>query len=1189
MAGASGDAGVEYRRGVAGYAVSCGLAGVSLAGIEIPPSDARVKSVSLETDDPVDDIRIDFESGWRAFVQAKRALNAGKPLKESVEQWVHAARAGLDPTRDRLVIVAGTLSGPMKDLQRVLNRERTDHPGARTGAESRVLSNVRGLLGTLSEAERALVLRCAVIWELWVEEPEEPGSQQAIQYLRSVVVDGEHDGARRAWAALVRTSGRVARLRGGYELAGWLDEMRGDGIEVRSTGPTPAAALEAQRLVRERYFQRMTREGMQLELRGLGAELPKIELQDADAGIKVGLNPDEQWEEYELIWTFLRRGRAVLTGLPGGGKSTALKKLAAQLASAASLPFPVFASLSEINSADSNLSFRDRLIAVAVRECRSADRASLIREIENRLDRDEGIALILDSLDETYGERAKVVSEIAELVADLPEGVCILLATRDVAYGQAATLGWPSMRLLPPSTAERTVTAVLEASARKTVDEKDRAAWVAERETWVRSALGHDELLHETPLIPVLLALLAVRRSPQSLPNQRATILKAVVEDIVADREIHRGNGTTLGPLKGTALRTASMQAFTAEATVILNSRGRVDRQSAVEAIAVALAEPWGLPAGQAETAGVEAVRLFDETGIFVISGADETVAPRIALFAEIGDALRIAASPEQVTEWVEKRIEGRQFEPLVLACTLSTTVTRAVGEALEASPSDNGLANVLVQAFRDGAELDDATVRMVCECLIAHVCEGTPEAWLSWKDLLRLPIPAELRGSAVAAASHSPEHELVARASLVLCLDSADSYRDHSQLLADLLDLRTLPQQSLPDGGMPYDIGPWFTDDTLIRTREQAAEALLGHVPGAAGLVLAVAGADDTPDGLRTSLLRLLDEKGFTDEAQAIRISMAQAIERTVFGWLSGYDNTVYAHFLSLLAQCHPHAELSAAQAARLDALADFVTTLGMNDGAVNRLHKQPDDVLEQVIELTVALYGFDSAVLAAQAQLVLERMNRWNSTDPYFALFDNATARSESDWSAVSDPASAVIVLLRLFALGFRQARFAAIALWRAPVAELAAPLLRSFLPKLVPMPRNHEFMAATLASLASGPEPQCWVRSDEPALRKVAALLIAPLTEGVLCDQIRELLNDPDGHVQEAAIKNVNAARPPDLDAILADVVSRPAPGWTCSNCRTVNNASESRSCSKDGCSVRGPNPAMLARKYLLAHQP
>ncbi|WP_405898297.1 hypothetical protein OG242_12865 [Streptomyces sp. NBC_00727] len=115
--------------------------------------------MSLETDDPVDDIRIDFESGQRAFVQAKRSLTAGKPLKEAVAQWVPAARAGLDPTKDRLVIVSGTLSEPMRKLQQVLDRERTDHPGSPTGGEHRILEGVRGLLGGLDESERALASR----------------------------------------------------------------------------------------------------------------------------------------------------------------------------------------------------------------------------------------------------------------------------------------------------------------------------------------------------------------------------------------------------------------------------------------------------------------------------------------------------------------------------------------------------------------------------------------------------------------------------------------------------------------------------------------------------------------------------------------------------------------------------------------------------------------------------------------------------------------------------------------------------------------------------------------------------------------------------------------------------------------------------------------------------------------------
>jgi len=84
IGGASGDAGVKYRRGVAAYAVACGLAGVPLGGLEIAEADAQVDAVILETDAEVDDIRVVFTSSWVADIQAKRTLRRGPIFDKAV-------------------------------------------------------------------------------------------------------------------------------------------------------------------------------------------------------------------------------------------------------------------------------------------------------------------------------------------------------------------------------------------------------------------------------------------------------------------------------------------------------------------------------------------------------------------------------------------------------------------------------------------------------------------------------------------------------------------------------------------------------------------------------------------------------------------------------------------------------------------------------------------------------------------------------------------------------------------------------------------------------------------------------------------------------------------------------------------------------------------------------------------------
>ena len=96
---------------------ACGLAGAPVQGLAIPDADAHPLTVTLETDEPIDDIGVKFGTGWTADFQAKRTLRKGRPLDQALEQWVRAGENGIDPTRHRLVIVAGRLSAPMRELR----------------------------------------------------------------------------------------------------------------------------------------------------------------------------------------------------------------------------------------------------------------------------------------------------------------------------------------------------------------------------------------------------------------------------------------------------------------------------------------------------------------------------------------------------------------------------------------------------------------------------------------------------------------------------------------------------------------------------------------------------------------------------------------------------------------------------------------------------------------------------------------------------------------------------------------------------------------------------------------------------------------------------------------------------------------------------------------------------------------
>lgn len=97
IGGANGDAGVEYRRAVAAYAISHGLAGERLPGFGFPLPAASVTEVYVETDEHVDDVLVKFTSGRRSMIQAKRDLKLGRNFTKACVQWAAAARDGADP------------------------------------------------------------------------------------------------------------------------------------------------------------------------------------------------------------------------------------------------------------------------------------------------------------------------------------------------------------------------------------------------------------------------------------------------------------------------------------------------------------------------------------------------------------------------------------------------------------------------------------------------------------------------------------------------------------------------------------------------------------------------------------------------------------------------------------------------------------------------------------------------------------------------------------------------------------------------------------------------------------------------------------------------------------------------------------------------------------------------------------
>jgi hypothetical protein len=1204
VGGASDDAGVEYRRAVAAYAATCGLAGVHLPGVAVPEPDAYVEVVSLETESAVDDIEVQFTSGWTASIQAKRTLKRGTPLTNAVKQWVVAGKAGVDPSRQRLVIASGSLNGPMQHLRTVLDRRRLSPAGPATAAQKEILDHVIDLLGDLTTKQRNAVLDAAVIWELAVEEPDQPGAREALSHLGSSGYSIPPRRATAVWAELRAAAGRLARNRAGATLQGWLLELRKGGMVVERPGENPAGDLERQRQVMERYYERLVRESREIDLRALGAKLPPLPIEGADSGVKVGTDPEDTRDKTDLIWAFLRLGRVVITALPGGGKSTAVKRVAGNLATkmqrsldagadTTHYPFPVRASLRDINALSDVVSFRDRMIAIATRDDSKKDREILSAVIEDRLDNDRPIALLLDALDETHDDRMHVVADLHNFLQSVPAGVCVLVATRDVAYSDAATLGWPDLRLLPPEEPAAPVAPLLAAAAAHLrIKEAERDEWVRQRKEWTSSIMSREPALRETPLTPLLLAILAIERTVDRLPQTRPEVLQDVVTTVVSRRELTRQCGQTLGPLAGSNLDSAATRAFAAEGSTILSHDGIAPVNKAAAAIAETLADHWNLARGHAESAGIDAIRLFDETGLFVIDPAASTVSSRLALFSEIADAINAIGNPETLPDWVTSRVATDKVEPIVLAAALDEDARSAFEAAFEADRDNSSLVRAAIQARKDGAELSNDIVQILREQVIAEIATGTAEGWARWRTLSEIGLPPALGAEAVAAAAvHSPEHAALVQAFLDLEQRSDEDIRSAPGAALEILRVRRLPSSPRKETSASKPSTESEGWKTLLGDRPpladvqlRAAEVLIGHEPETVDLIASL--AEDTTRGHRKRLLQLLEDNGHQKRAEQLRTDGLSAIKN--LDWFKDFDETRYPHLLEILSE-GPQRALSTEQVVRLGELGDFLETMGLNDSGANSLYKQNDDYLREILDTGATLFGFDRATIASQAQIALRRMcaegdNGDEGFVSYFSLFNFAHARTKNDWTAVADVSAAVDLILRLFWMTRDQAHLAMKMLWGSRKAKpFAVPLLRPLIEDVKSSPAHQRLVAITLITFNVRPEPASWVQSENPVLRAVAARTIDAIKNGKPTPRFKKLLFDEDGHVRKEAITNISDNLDPIADELLAQVADE-RPGWMCISCRTVNPNGLSTACTKEGCYASNPRPDEVALRAL-----
>lgn len=1219
LGGAAGEHGAEFRRGVAAYFAALGLTGTRIAGLALPVAQAEVAQIALETDSEVDDINVLFTSGCTAFIQAKRTLDLGRPLKEAVRQWEAMGSGPLDPDKHRLVIVAARLSGPVRVLRDLLERHKRAEPGSLTGEERRVLNKVLALLTRLSPEQQERVLRAAVIRELDVTGPDSPGTSEATSALDRVLAPSSSIDPHTAWTLLCGEAGTLARQRSGEDIAGWARHLRTHGATFSTSIDSPAASAVALEEALSRYKGRLMHQGGVIDVRGLGAPVSPLERVTADAGIRVHAEDVAAEDRYgrELLWAFMRRGRVVLTGLPGAGKSTSIRSLASDLCTTSGAPVPVRVSLKDVDRLHPTLSMRDRILRVAIAEERPNDQPLLLAELNRLLDRG-GVALLLDSLDETYERRGSVVKDLDELVRTASPDVDVLLATRDVAYAHAQTLGWKTLRQGKPQDPDRVVAALLSeqdgpqngakgARTGRSSDAggggADRAQSILNKQQWVLAAVASNPTLQETPIMPVLLALLARGRDEECLPSTRAATLVAVVKDVIERFELTRRPDTPLANMTPNLVADGLLHAYAAEAALILDHKGAAPIDAARNAIAKEAAAFWGLSSGHARTFARDAIHFFDESGIFVLD-SNQTIEPRVALFAEIGAALyAIEHNRDHLIDWASDQVAAGQHEPLILASVLDPLAADAVGAVVSRS-SDAALLVAAVRAYCEGAQFGTKHIEGIQRNLIAAFVGDTYETWDLLAQVLKLPLTEALREPLLSAASrYDTERQVVVEGALALRLRSVDENRADPSPLRHLLRLGSLPrlQGTSGDERKPVPLRYLRGESVLLGLQSSAADVLVGFDKIGTDAAARLAGVQARSHDV---FRELLTERGVsfrlpTEEPPADPSSWMRALPidsyRTMLDAIAGMDDA-------------EHETLGHSKRTRLEELSSFLETLAMNETDNRHMLSEPL-LIPRIIELFAHLYSFDIPTLAAQAKLTCARIAELGGdSTPYWALFDDAVPRPEADvvWTDVADIAGSMEVLREMMHWGVEHAWVAATPLWAAvpaPVHDLAVPMLRELLPPFERFPEHYRVVAHTLNALNAGDEADAFAASDLAVARVVAAECVVLDESGGLSRTHAELLADSDGHVREAALTSAVRLDAPELRQLLMDAAAEPDPGWRCRACGAdnplftpnrprdwkrsstkVGDGGDGEICAAPECDRKGPSPQDHARKLL-----
>jgi hypothetical protein len=779
--GAAGEQGSRHRNGVAAFLAVLGLVGHSIDGHE----GAIPVRIHLESDAAVDDIVCTMRDGSTWYIQSKRRAGNDQSLKDAIQQWVQQELR----TDDRIVLSARSFHGLLNDLQRWIDRVRSDRGAPIPESHQDRLDLLAQKLEEAGADDGSLLLEKVILFEVAAEEPSDAEQRTAVAHLGGGIVDVADAPA--AFEAIRNHMQLVASRREWTGIDDWLEAVEGAGLQVYRDGQGSAGAQRAARLhALSAYRSTVANRLDLLDLSALRPGLGMIHSDDLLSGWEVDLGDDFSASgslRKADLYAFARRNpRFVLTGHPGVGKSEAMRQIAAAMASDPTAPVPILVDLRDVVSAVDRAEAvdLDLLLSRPSRMTPGLDPAEVFSVLSELLMAGEAV-LLVDGLDEARGRRGVVAAGLARLIERFPADTGVILSTRPSAVDAVRVLDFKAAELRTPENLQKSLKTILAAIADQLVLE-DREVWLADRVRELNSgSVDHPDVWK----IPLLATLATLRIADNKRPaSSSAKLLNEVITDSVKTWEQNKAKHHD--DFDDQMRPEMLLDGFVTIGRLI-NKLGSLARGAAVDAVAENLVG-WGDAQKVRLLRAEQIVHFWDErVGVFI--DQDGQMSARSRQFAELADVRWITLQSVEVKQsWLTAALLDPDLSHTI---GLATAQDSEIREALIGQAERGGAENVRARAvmwltdfWQRWIDVDDRTASRIVVCLaeaaeddldtselghgdfidrIKHIQRGNDgSGWQCVLALVNADLPlsiAELRNERVSALPLSPSRRAIA------------------------------------------------------------------------------------------------------------------------------------------------------------------------------------------------------------------------------------------------------------------------------------------------------------------------------------------------------------------------------------------------------------------------------------------